>query len=183
LAGGGEESKIYKFRGISMKGVAFNALVFLSLASLISCVAEPAKPRLTYYHGQTPPKTYFEVIRSASEEILFKIRADFSPNQMYHLILDGDEPVAEGWYPTNRMDEEFYYLKIRAKKGMAFQPGKTYRLCIGTQSPEVVARYRNSYKCLVDYEFVLPSPDSKKQGYYSNYLKAQVVLAGPLRGI
>lgn len=143
-----------------MKGVVFKSLVLLSLAALISCAAETAIPKLTYYHGQTPPKTYFEVVSATSEEILFKIRADFAPNQMYHLILDGNEPVAEGWYPTNRIAEEFYYLKIRAKKGLAFQPGKTYRLCIGIQSPEVVARYRNSYKCLVDYEFVL-SPGGK----------------------
>jgi len=145
-----------------MIDAVFKSFVFLCLASLITCAAEAPKPKLTYYHGQTPPRTYFEVISAASEEILFKIRADFAPNQMYHLILDGDEPIAEGWYPTNRLDEEFYYLKIRAKKGLAFQPGKTYRLCIGTQSPEVVVRYRNSYKCLVDYEFVL-SPDEKNQ--------------------
>jgi hypothetical protein len=145
-----------------MKNAVLKSFVLFSLTALISCTPKTPNPKMTYYHGQTPPKTYFEVVRSTSEEILFKIRADFSPNQMYHLILDGDEPVAEGWYPTNRMAEEFYYLKMRAKRGLAFHPGKTYRLCIGTQSPEVVARYRNSYKCLVDYEFVLPSPDSKK---------------------
>ena len=75
---------------------------------------------------------------------------------MYHLILEDTEPLAEGWFITILGAEDFYRLVIKAKKGVVFEPGKTYRLCIGDKNPEEIAQYRNTYQCLVDYSFVLP---------------------------
>lgn len=139
-----------------MKNILLKGLSFFAVAGLISCASETVRPKMTYYHGQIPPDVYFMVVGHTAEQIEFKIRVDFAGKHMYHLILEGDKPLAEGWYPTNRGAEEFYSLKIRAKKGVVFEPGKTYRLCIGTESPELVAKYRSAYECIVDYEFVLP---------------------------
>ena len=35
-----------------------------------------------------------------------------------------------------------------------FEVGKTYRLCIGGQSPQEVQMTSNNYRCHVDYTFV-----------------------------
>ena len=139
-----------------MKNILLKGLGLIVVAGLISCASETVRPKMTYYHGQKPPDAYFTMVGYTAGEIEFKIRVDFAAKHMYHLILEGDKPLAEGWYPTNLGAEEFYKVKIQAKKGLIFQPGKTYRLCIGAESPELVAEYRNTYKCIVDYEFVLP---------------------------
>jgi len=140
-----------------MKSIKIMGLAGLAILGLIGCAAERAKPALTYYHGQTPQEAYFEVVRYSPQEIEFKIKVKFASKYMYHLILEGDEPLAEGWYVTILGAEDSYRLIMKAKKGIAFESGKNYRLCIGNESPEYVARYRNSYQCAVDYEFVLPA--------------------------
>jgi hypothetical protein len=132
-------------------------LCILAVAVLIGCAGERAKPALTYYHGQTPQDAYFEVVVYTPQEIEFKIKVKFASKYMYHLILEGEEPLAEGWYVTILDAEDSYRLIMKAKEGLAFEAGKAYRLCIGNESPEYVARYRNSYHCTVDYEFVLPA--------------------------
>ena len=139
-----------------MKSTIVKGLGILAVLGLIGCAGERAKPALTYYHGQTPQEAYFEVVRYTPQEIEFKIKVKFASKYMYHLILDGDEPLAEGWYVTIVNAEDSYRLLIKAKEGVVFEPGKSYRLCIGNESPEYVARYRDSYHCAVDYEFVLP---------------------------
>jgi hypothetical protein len=138
-----------------MKSTIVKGLGILAVLGLIGCAAERAKPALTYYHGQTPQEAYFEVVRYTPQEIEFKIKVKFASKYMYHLILEGDEPLAEGWYVTILGAEDSYRLIMKAKKGVVFEAGKDYRLCIGSESPEYVARYRNSYQCTVDYGFVL----------------------------
>jgi hypothetical protein len=138
-----------------MESIIVKGLGILAVLGLIGCAGERAKPALTYYHGQTPQEAYFEVVRYTPQEIEFKIKVKFASKYMYHLILDGDEPLAEGWYVTIVNAEDSYRLLIKAKEGVVFEPGKSYRLCIGNESPEYVARYRNSYQCTVDYGFVL----------------------------
>jgi hypothetical protein len=139
-----------------MKSVIIKGLGILAVIGFIGCAGERVRPSLTYYHGQTPQEAYFEVVRYTPQEIEFKIKVKFASKYMYHLILEGDEPLAEGWYVTILGAEDSYRLIMKAKKGVVFEPGKSYRLCIGNESPEYVARYRNSYHCAVDYEFVLP---------------------------
>lgn len=139
-----------------MKTQMTKGLCLLAVAVLIGCAAESPKPVLTYYHGQTPPDAYFEVVSYTPEQIEFKIKVKFASKYMYHLILEGDDPLAEGWYVTILDAEDSYRLIMRAKKDAVFEAGKSYRLCIGSQSPEYVARYRSSYQCAADYQFVLP---------------------------
>jgi len=138
-----------------MKIIKILGLAVLAVLGLVGCAGERAKPALTYYHGQTPQEAYFEVVRYSPQEIEFKIKVKFSSKYMYHLVLEGDEPLAEGWYVTILGAEDSYRLVMKAKKDVVFEAGKNYRLCIGNESPEYVARYRNSYQCTVDYGFVL----------------------------
>jgi len=139
-----------------MKSTKLAWLAVPAVLGLFGCAGERTKPALTYYHGQTPEPAYFEVVRYTPQEIEFKIKVKFGSKYMYHLILEDNEPLAEGWYVTILDAEDSYRLVIKAKEGVAFEPGKKYRLCIGNESPEYVARYRDSYHCAVDYEFVLP---------------------------
>ena len=139
-----------------MKTNLFRGLCILAVAVLIGCAAEKSKPALTYYHGQTPPDSYFEVVSYTPQEIEFRIKVKFGSKHMYHLILEGDKPLAEGWFPTMLGAADSYRLVIKAREGVAFETGKTYRLCIGSESPEYVAEYRSTYRCAVDYSFVLP---------------------------
>jgi len=139
-----------------MKMNMLKGLTILAIAGFIGCAGERAKPALIYYHGLTPQDEYFEVVRYTPQEIEFKIKAKFAAKYMYHLVLEGEEPLAEGWFVTILGAEDAYRLIMKAKKGAAFEAGKDYRLCIGNESPEYVVRYRSSYQCAVDYKFVLP---------------------------
>ncbi|MDH7513304.1 MAG: hypothetical protein QHH14_10200 [Clostridiales bacterium] len=112
---------------------------------------------MRFYRGAQPPREYFGVIRSSPNEIEFQIRVEFAESHLYHLVLDGEVPIAEGWFPTVRLGAtNAYSVTMKAKKGITFIPGKTYRLCIGRTSPDAVLVYSNSYNCLVDHEFILP---------------------------
>jgi hypothetical protein len=139
-----------------MKNCGLKALIILAVLGFAGCAGERPKPALTYYHGLTPQDEYFEVVRYTSREIEFKIRLRFQSRYMYHLVLEDEEPLAEGWFMTILGAEDAYRLIMKAKKGVSFEAGRNYRLCIGNQSPEDVARYRRSYQCAVDYKFVLP---------------------------
>jgi hypothetical protein len=141
---------------MKMKCITVKALAILAVTGLAGCAGEIPKPALTYYHGQTPPDAYFEVVRYTPQEIEFKVKVKFAAKYMYHLVLEGDEPLAEGWHVTILDAEDSYRLIMKAKEGAAFEAGKSYRLCIGKDSPEYVARYRSSYQCAADFEFVLP---------------------------
>ncbi len=139
-----------------MRTIIFKGLGVLAVLGFIGCAAETPKPAMLYYRGMTPQEEYFEVVGYTPQEIEFKIRVKFELRYMYHLILEDNEPLAEGWHVTILGAEDFYRLVMKAKKGVVFEPGKTYRLCIGSKNPEEVARYRYTYHCAVDYAFVLP---------------------------
>lgn len=131
------------------------ALTFLvGLLFLAACSTYKAKPQLHYYHGQTPPEGYIKILRATTEEIEFQIRVEFTEKKLYHLVLDGDNPVAESWFSTLRAGGQAYRVTLKPSEGLAFEPGKTYRLCIGQQNPQAVQMTSNNYKCLVDHTFV-----------------------------
>jgi len=139
-----------------MKKVLTNGLFLLALFGLAAYATQGNQSTMHFSRGPTVPNLYVSVISHTSTVIEFKIRANFGGIHLYHLILDGDEPLSEGWYPTSRVQTEAYTVKMKAKKKRVFEPGKKYRLCLGYQSPELVyARSSNNYQCLVDYEFVL----------------------------
>jgi hypothetical protein len=109
---------------------------------------------MTYYHGQNVPAGYITVKSASAVEIKFEIRIEFAPKQMYHLILDGNEPVAEGWFSTLRAGGQSYSVTMKPSEGRTFEPGKTYRLCIGVQNPQAVQLQSSNYECKVDHTFV-----------------------------
>jgi hypothetical protein len=124
------------------------------MALLAGCSSYTANPRLTYYHGQNVPEGYITVLKAAPAEIRFQVRIEFASKMMYHLVLDGDDPVAQGWFSTLRAGGQSYVVALKPSKGKTFENGRTYRLCIGTQSPEAVQLASSNYECKVDYTFV-----------------------------
>jgi hypothetical protein len=112
------------------------------------------KPELTYYHGQNVPPEYLKILKAGPDAITFEIRIEFTPRQMYHVVLDGNEPVAQGWFSTLRAGGLVYTVTLKPEAGKTFEAGKTYRLCIGTQSPEDVQMTSSNYRCQADYTFV-----------------------------
>ena len=132
------------------------ALTFMiGLLFLAACsTTYQAQPQLHYYHGQNVPEGYITTLRASAGEIEFRIRVEFAEKKLYHLVLEGDNPVAEGWFSTLRAGAQVYTVTMKPKKGLAFEPGKTYRLCIGQQSPQEVQMTSSNYQCMVDYTFV-----------------------------
>lgn len=125
------------------------------LAATAACSSYTSEPKLEYYRGQNIPQGYIQVVRAEETEVEFRIQVDFQDAHRYHLILDGNRPVAEGWFPTRRVgDSQAYHVVLKTKKDRRLDPGKTYRLCIGGQNPEAVQLQSSSYRCLVDFEFV-----------------------------
>lgn len=137
-----------------MKATRFLILIPLAFG-LAACSPYQAKPKMTYFHGQNVPPGYIEVVRASATEVEFKIRVEFSERHLYHLLLDGNDPLAEGWFPTNRMaGSEAYHVTLKLHEGTRLEAGKSYRLCIGSQNPEAVQMQTSNYRCLVDYTFV-----------------------------
>jgi hypothetical protein len=131
-------------------------LVTIPLAlGLAACSSYQAKPKMNYYHGETPPLGYVQVVRASGTEVEFKITVVFQADHMYHILLNGNEPLAEGWFPTSRMAaSQGYNVTLTLRGGLRLEPGKSYRLCIGSQNPEEVQMGSSNYRCLVDYTFV-----------------------------
>ena len=129
--------------------------IFVVCVGLMACAPGGQRPTIRYDHGSTIPDQYISVVGYTSNEIEFKITAKFPLKHAYHLVLDGDIPLAEGWYPASRPEAGLYTVKLKAKKGVSFQEGKTYRLCVGAESPEFIAVHSSNYRCIIDYEFVL----------------------------
>jgi hypothetical protein len=129
-------------------------LILFLVAILASCFSYKKNPRLHFYRGPNVPSEYITIVRATTQEIEFVLRIKFAEKKLYHLILDGDDPVAEGWHSTIRADGISYSVVMKAKPGRQFDPGKTYRLCIGEQSPEYVQLESNNYQCLAEYVFV-----------------------------
>jgi len=133
---------------MKISGLVAGALV------MAACSTYKANPELNYYHGPNVPPGYITVLRATPAEIEFQIRVEFPRKQMYHLVLEGNTPVAEGWFSTLRAGGEQYTVKMRPKEGLTFEAGKTYRLCIGAQSPEAIQMTSRNYECAADFIFV-----------------------------
>jgi len=129
-------------------------IILIGLLVLAACSTYKSKPQLNYYHGRNVPEGYITVVRASAGEIEFQIRVEFTEKRLYHLVLDGNTPVAEGWFSTLRAGGQAYNVVLKPGEGLAFETGKTYRLCIGTQNPQAVQMVSNNYPCLADYTFV-----------------------------
>ena len=131
-------------------------VLVLVLAVLAACSSYTSEPELDYYHGQNVPEGYITVVRASTTEIEFRIRVEFPQRQLYHLILEGNTPVAEGWFPTVQGGlPRAYTVTLKPKKDLAFEIGKTYRLCIGEKNPDEVQLHSSSYRCIADFTFVM----------------------------
>ena len=135
----------------SLRRPALLAGVLLLLAA---CSTYKAQPQMNFYHGQNVPEGFISVLRASPAEITFEVRVKFVQKQMYHLVLDGNTPVAEGWFSTLRAGGERYTVTMKPKEGLAFEAGKTYRLCIGVQNPQAVQMTSRNYQCVADFAFV-----------------------------
>jgi hypothetical protein len=138
-------------------------LITMAAAGGVCCTGGP-KAKMTFYHQKNVPAQYIRVVRWSPQEIEFSIRVDFSETHLYHLVLDANEPVAEGWFPTAKTKGQLYTVTLKVKEGLVFSPGKKYRLCIGNENPEAVLVYRSTYLCLADYEFILADVSSATTG-------------------
>lgn len=128
----------------------------IGLLLMAACSTYKAKPEMNYYHGRNVPDGYITIVRASAGEIEFQIRVEFNDKKLYHLVLDGNNPVAEGWFSTLRAGGQAYSVTLKPNKGLTFEPGKTYRLCIGAQNPQAVQMVSSNYPCLADYTFVFP---------------------------
>lgn len=121
---------------------------------LAACSTYKTSPQMNYYHGQNIPEGFIQVLRASPEAIEFEVRVKFVQKQMYHLVLEGNTPVAEGWASTQRAGGESYIVTMKPKNGLTFEAGKSYRLCIGVQNPQAVQMTSNNYPCVADFTFV-----------------------------
>jgi hypothetical protein len=126
----------------------------IGILFVAACSTYKAKPQLNYYHGPNVPEGYITILKASAEAIEFQVRVEFPQKQMYHLVLDGNDPVAEGWFSVFRTGGEGYTVTLKPSEGRTFEVGKTYRLCIGQKNPQEVQMTSSNYPCLADYTFV-----------------------------
>jgi len=138
-----------------MKNIVIVFSICLLAGGLVSCTAIHSSANMNYYHGKNIPPEFFRVVSHSATEIAFEVRVKFRESQLYHLVLDGNTPLAEGWFPTIKGDQQSYVVTLKAKPGVEFVSGKPYRLCIGDQNPELVSVHSTNYNCTADYEFKL----------------------------
>ena len=137
------------------KLLSVSFILVLSLG-VISCTSYMDDPKVDFFHGLSLEDRYISIVNSTPDEIEFRIRMGDRADYLYHVILDEEEErISEGWIWTRSMDTEHYTFKMKPKKESSFQPGKKYRLCIGSQHPDSVYYHTNKYRCSVDYEFIL----------------------------
>ncbi|MBM3296672.1 MAG: hypothetical protein FJY83_03630 [Candidatus Aminicenantes bacterium] len=132
-----------------------NAVVLIVILVFSACSFYRSQPKMEYYHGQNAPEGYILVEQATETAVIFRILIAFKESHLYHLLLEENEPLAQGWFPTQIVDRaRGYTVSLTLKKGLMLEPGKTYRLCIGGQNPEAVQLQSSSYRCLVDHSFV-----------------------------
>lgn len=138
-----------------MRILSVSVIACFCLGGFVACTSIHSSANMNYYHGKTIPAEFFRVVSHTSTEITFEVRVRFLQTQLYHLVLDGNVPLAEGWFPTMKADKQSYEVTLKAKPGVEFVAGKLYRFCIGEQNPEYVSVHSTNYQCTADYEFML----------------------------
>lgn len=144
-----------------MRKALFIFLILILSMGMIHCVSYMDKyhqggKKMHFYSGQKLQDRFISILNFTTEEIEFKVRRGFQQEYLYHIIIDEEETrISEGWFPAFKHEAEHYTVRMKAKKGLSFQPGKKYRLCVGSMSPDFVYYRTKNYKCSIDYEFVL----------------------------
>lgn len=139
-----------------MRKIYLFFILAISVYLTIAC-ALPRNKKVHLYYGEQPPHRFIRVLKVSPQAVTFEIRIKFPQAHLYHIIADkNDNFLAEGWFPTAKNPRGIYRVTMRPKKGLIFQPGKTYYLCIGEASPEQTLYSSSNYKCLVYYPFTIP---------------------------
>jgi hypothetical protein len=139
-----------------MKNSLIALLILPAFLAAAACASGGATP-IRFMHGQKVPDQFISISESSPESVTFRIRVDFTQKKLYHILLDEEQTrLAEDWYQTVRIGQNAYTVQMTLKPGKTLQPGVRYRLCIGEENPDLVGRHFSSYKCMADYEFVLP---------------------------
>ena len=139
-----------------MKKYAMVLTAAVIVGGLAACAtSQYSSDNMNYYRGQNVPPEFFKVASYTATEITFEIRVNFVQDKLYHIVLDGNTPLAEDWVLMVTGQNQSYTAVLKAKPGVEFVSGKPYRLCIGDKNPEQVNVYSNNYMCLADYEFTL----------------------------
>jgi hypothetical protein len=139
-----------------MKKFAVIPVAAILIGGLAACAtSQLSSGNMKYYRGQNVPAEFFKVASFTAAEITFEIKINFSEERLYHLVLDGNTPLAEDWVLMVTGRDQSYKAVLKAKPGVEFVPGKEYRLCIGAKNPEEVNIYSNNYQCLAEYIFTL----------------------------
>ncbi len=134
------------------------ALAAIAVAAALTAACSStyqSRPQMEYYRGQNIPEGFVRVVSWSPTQVQFGLRVNFKESHLYHLVLDGNAPVAEGWFPTTRTVSGEYDVTLKAGKDMTFQAGKPYRLCIGINNPQAVQMTSSSYRCIAEYDFTL----------------------------
>lgn len=139
-----------------MRKIYFFCLLIISAFLTASC-ALPKEKRVHLYYGEQPPHRFIRVLQASPNSVTFEIRIKFAQAHLYHIIADeNDNFLAEGWFPTAKNPRGIYTVTLKPKKGLLFQPGKTYYLCIGDANPEQTLYQSSNYKCIVYFPFTIP---------------------------
>ncbi len=151
-----------KKREIALKKLLLTSLILILFMGVINCTSYMDKyhqgnQKIHFYHGHKLQDRFISILNFTNEEIEFKIRLESPQKYLYHIIIDEEEErISEGWFSTFKIKTDHYTVRMKAKKGLSFQPGKKYRLCVGFQNPDLVYYRSSKYECYVDYGFVLP---------------------------
>lgn len=137
------------------KSAILTAAVLLVIGLAACTTSRLSSGNMNYYRGQNVPPGFFKVAAFTAAEIQFEIKINFAQERLYHLVLEGNTPLAEDWILMVPGRDQAYTAVLKAKPGVEFVTGKEYRLCIGAKNPEEVNIYSNNYQCLAEYVFTL----------------------------
>lgn len=139
-----------------MKNNLTALFILAALIAAAACASGGSTP-IRFTHGQKVPDQFISIKDFSSDSVTFRIRVKFNQKKLYHILLDEEQnSLAEGWFQVVRVGQNAYEARMTLKPGSTLQPGVRYSLCIGSESPDLVARHYSSYKCMAYYEFDLP---------------------------
>ena len=127
------------------------------LATMAACFTPRTEADIIYYRGQNVPGVFIRLLNATETEVEFLISlGSIRARYLYHVLLVGNTPLAEGAFPTwpKIGKPRGYRVTLKLEDGPRLEYGKTYRLCIGKRNPELHYYESSKYRCIAEYEFV-----------------------------